>query len=99
MYIFSGTRCSQVEEAVRESGKRLVLVLNKADLVPRSNLEAWLKYLRVSAPAVPFKASTQDQQHNLGTRKMKHVMKEKQMKGKANKCKFNNKEYACFFIT
>ncbi|CAB3242962.1 unnamed protein product [Arctia plantaginis] len=79
-----GTRCSQVEEAVRESGKRLVLVLNKADLVPRSNLEAWLKYLRGTAPAVPFKASTQDQQHNLGTRKMKHVMKEKQMKGSAS---------------
>ncbi|XP_075970898.1 nucleostemin 1 [Anticarsia gemmatalis] len=78
-----GTRCAQVEEAVRESGKRLVLVLNKADLVPRSNLEAWLKYLRRTAPAVPFKASTQDQQHNLGTRKMKHVVKEKQMKGSA----------------
>lgn len=78
-----GTRCTQVEEAVRESGKRLVLVLNKADLVPRSNLEAWLKYLRRTAPAVPFKASTQDQQHNLGTRKMKHIIKEKQMKGSA----------------
>ncbi|KAH9645516.1 hypothetical protein HF086_000044 [Spodoptera exigua] len=78
-----GTRCSQVEEAVRDAGKRLVLVLNKADLVPRSNLEAWLKYLRRTAPAVPFKASTQDQQHNLGTRKMKHVVKEKQMKGSA----------------
>ncbi|CAH0626787.1 unnamed protein product [Chrysodeixis includens] len=78
-----GTRCSQVEEAVRDSGKRLVLVLNKADLVPRTNLEAWLKYLRRTAPAVPFKASTQDQQHNLGTRKMKHIVKEKQMKGSA----------------
>lgn len=78
-----GTRCSQVEEAVRESGKRLVLVLNKADLVPRTNLESWLKYLRRTAPAVPFKASTQDQQHNLGTRKMKHIVKEKQMKGSA----------------
>lgn len=78
-----GTRCIQVEEAVRESGKRLVLVLNKADLVPRDNLTAWLKYLRQSAPAVPFKASTQDQQHNLGRRKMKHIVKEKEMKGSA----------------
>ncbi|XP_072940500.1 guanine nucleotide-binding protein-like 3 homolog [Epargyreus clarus] len=78
-----GTRCVQVEEAVRESGKKLVLVLNKADLVPRANLTAWLKYLRRSAPAVPFKASTQDQQHNLGRRKMKHVVKEKEMKGSA----------------
>ncbi|XP_013201078.2 guanine nucleotide-binding protein-like 3 homolog [Amyelois transitella] len=76
-----GTRCAQVEEAVRESGKRLVLVLNKADLVPRNNLTAWLKYLRRTAPAVPFKASTQDQQHNLGRKKMKHIVKEKEMKG------------------
>ncbi|XP_063378870.1 guanine nucleotide-binding protein-like 3 homolog isoform X1 [Cydia fagiglandana] len=78
-----GTRCTQVEEAVRDAGKRLVLVLNKADLVPRTNLSAWLKYLRRSAPAVPFKASTQDQQHNLGRRKMKHIVKEKEMKGGA----------------
>ncbi|XP_026490103.2 guanine nucleotide-binding protein-like 3 homolog [Vanessa tameamea] len=78
-----GTRCIQVEEAVRESGKKLVLVLNKADLVPRENLTAWLKYLRRSAPAVPFKASTQDQQHNLGRRKMKHIVKEKEMSNSA----------------
>ncbi|XP_022115488.2 guanine nucleotide-binding protein-like 3 homolog [Pieris rapae] len=78
-----GTRCVQVEEAVRDSGKRLVIVLNKADLVPRDNLTAWLKYLRRSAPAVPFKASTQDQQHNLGRKKMKHIVKEKEMKGSA----------------
>ncbi|KAI5644041.1 GNL3L/Grn1 putative GTPase domain-containing protein [Phthorimaea operculella] len=79
-----GTRCIQVEEAVREAGKRLVVVLNKADLVPRQNLTAWLQYLRHSAPAVPFKASTQDQQHNLGRKKMKHVVKEKEMKVKAD---------------
>lgn len=67
-----GTRCKQVEQAILDSGnKRLVLVLNKADLVPRENLEAWLKYLRRSLPAVPFKASTQLQGRHLGRRKMK----------------------------
>ena len=37
-----GTRCKQVEEAVLNNasiGKRLVIVLNKADLVPKENLE------------------------------------------------------------
>lgn len=41
------------------------------DLVPRDNLEAWLKYLRKSLPAVPFKASTQLQSRRLGRRKLK----------------------------
>ncbi len=43
-------RCKEVEEAVMsgsKAGKRLVLVLNKADLVPRENLLAWMKYLRL----------------------------------------------------
>merc|ERR1712156_400268 len=64
-----GTRCKQVEETVMNStskGKRLVLVLNKADLVPKENLEQWLKYLRRELPAIPFKASTQIQSHRLG---------------------------------
>ncbi|XP_051172196.1 guanine nucleotide-binding protein-like 3 homolog [Leptopilina boulardi] len=67
-----GTRCKQVEEAVRQAkgNKRLVIVLNKADLVPRENLDQWLKYLRISLPAVAFKSSTQDQANRLGRRKL-----------------------------
>lgn len=67
-----GTRCKQVEEAVLSSPlqKRLVIVVNKADLVPRDILEKWLKVLRGSFPAVAFKASTQKQAFRLGTRKM-----------------------------
>ena len=35
------------------------------DLVPRENVERWLKYLRTEFPTVAFKASTQTQKHNL----------------------------------
>ncbi|KAL1137804.1 hypothetical protein AAG570_009500 [Ranatra chinensis] len=67
-----GTRCKQVEQAVLESSgnKRLVIVVNKADLVPRKVLDDWLKYLRGSFPTVPFKASTQMQTRKLGRKKL-----------------------------
>lgn len=67
-----GTRCKQVEQAVLQApgNKRLVIVLNKADLVPRKNLDEWLKYLRGTWPTVPFKASTQSQSKRLGRRKL-----------------------------
>jgi len=55
-----GSRCREVEQAVVGAGdKRLVLVLNKADLVPRENLQSWVKYLRSEYPTIAFKASTQ----------------------------------------
>lgn len=34
-------------------------------MVPRNNVEAWLKYLRHEAPALAFKASTQQQRAHL----------------------------------
>lgn len=63
-----GTRCKTVEQAVLDAGanKRLVLLLNKADLVPKENLTQWLKYLRNELPAIAFKASTQMQSTKLG---------------------------------
>ncbi|XP_019541881.3 guanine nucleotide-binding protein-like 3 homolog [Aedes albopictus] len=68
-----GTRCAEVAQIVREASgqKRLVLILNKADLVPRENLEKWMKYLRKSGPVIPFKATTQTQKHRIGNRKFK----------------------------
>ncbi|XP_066206787.1 guanine nucleotide-binding protein-like 3 [Saccopteryx leptura] len=54
-----GCRCPQVEEVIVQGGqKKLVLVLNKADLVPKENLENWLNYLKKELPTVVFRAST-----------------------------------------
>ncbi|KAK2548040.1 Guanine nucleotide-binding protein-like 3-like protein [Acropora cervicornis] len=63
-----GCRCPQVEQSVLSSGvsKKLVLLLNKIDLVPREIVDQWLKYLRNEFPTVAFKASTQNQKQNLG---------------------------------
>ncbi|KAL3143308.1 hypothetical protein ABBQ38_002148 [Trebouxia sp. C0009 RCD-2024] len=63
-------RCLDVERLVRRSGadKKVILLLNKIDLVPREVAEAWLKYLREELPTVAFKCSTQKQASNLGQR-------------------------------
>ena len=45
--------------------KRVVLVLNKIDLVPAAAVQAWLKHLRREFPAIAFKASTQQQRSHL----------------------------------
>ncbi|KAF6024721.1 GNL3 [Bugula neritina] len=63
-----GSRCPQVEQAVVSAGanKKLVLVLNKIDLVPKGiQCAAWLKHLRNELPTIAFKCSTQTQNENL----------------------------------
>ena len=70
-----GCRVRAVEEMILSSGrsKRIILVLNKIDLVPREVVEQWLKYLRKEFPAIAFKASTQTQRTHLGQATMNHV--------------------------
>ncbi|KAG7400903.1 Guanine nucleotide-binding protein-like 3 [Phytophthora boehmeriae] len=61
-----GCRTLDMEDAIgNRHGKKLVLVLNKVDLVPPHILQPWLKYLRGFYPTVAFKASTQSQTKNL----------------------------------
>ncbi|XP_014117344.1 PREDICTED: guanine nucleotide-binding protein-like 3-like protein [Pseudopodoces humilis] len=59
-----GCRSPRLEGALRPQ-QRLVLVLNKIDLVPRDVVAAWLKHLRPQCPTVAFKACTQQQSRNL----------------------------------
>ncbi|KAL8129293.1 hypothetical protein V2J09_018448 [Rumex salicifolius] len=67
-----GSRCLDMEKMVTSHpDKRLVLVLNKIDLVPREAAEKWLKYLREELPAIAFKCSTQQQKSNLGWKSSK----------------------------
>lgn len=58
-----GCRCSQIEGQIIEAKKRLVLILNKADLIPKPVLDGWVSYLKQYFPVIPFstmrnKAST-----------------------------------------
>ncbi|SPN96911.1 related to nuclear GTPase [Cephalotrichum gorgonifer] len=55
-----GTRSREIERAVMSAasgGKRLILLLNKIDLVPADVLKAWLAHLRRSFPTLPIRAS------------------------------------------
>lgn len=45
--------------------KRIIMVLNKIDLVPAEVVRQWLTYLRREFPTIAFKASTQQQRTNL----------------------------------
>lgn len=55
-----GTRSKEVERQVMaaEAGnKRLILILNKIDLIPPPTLKAWLTHLRRYFPTLPVRAS------------------------------------------
>jgi nuclear GTP-binding protein len=45
------------------------------DLVPRENVEVWLKHLRNEFPTLAFKASTQIQQTNLVSEALKILLR------------------------
>ncbi|KAG6833960.1 hypothetical protein H0H87_007971 [Tephrocybe sp. NHM501043] len=65
-----GCRSRLVEEEVRRremEGKKLVFVLNKIDLIPKANAQAWLKHLRHSTPTLPFLSSSQHQRTNISS--------------------------------
>ncbi|CAF0986868.1 unnamed protein product [Rotaria sordida] len=83
-----GCRCPQVEEAVLTSGKnkKLILLLNKIDLIPRDNLDKWLKYLRNEFPTIAFRSSTQNQRDRLGHVKASLKACDEHLLKSSNKC-------------
>lgn len=56
----TGTRSREVERQVMSAAsgsKRLILILNKIDLIPPPVLKAWLLHLRRYFPTIPLRAS------------------------------------------
>ncbi|OHS98333.1 hypothetical protein TRFO_08903 [Tritrichomonas foetus] len=52
-----GCRSKKLEDYIMKRGKRLILVMNKADLVPVEICNKWLTFLRREFPTVLFKSS------------------------------------------
>lgn len=53
-------RCRKLEADIlgMKGDKKIILVINKIDLIPPGNAEAWLGYMRREYATVLFKANT-----------------------------------------
>ena len=61
-------RCKYIERKIlSEPDKKIILILNKIDLIPMENAYAWQSYLRREYPVVMFKANLQNQGSHLST--------------------------------
>lgn len=68
-----GCRTRNIERLILSNpNKRVILILNKIDLIPKEVADAWIKYLRQDFPTIGFKSSTQHQRSNIGQSKI-HV--------------------------
>ncbi|KAH3744376.1 Nuclear GTP-binding protein [Pelomyxa schiedti] len=55
-----GCRCYEAEKVVvADPKKRLVLILNKIDLVPKEVVSKWVKHLRDEFPTIAFRCATE----------------------------------------
>ncbi|MCC6066061.1 MAG: 50S ribosome-binding GTPase, partial [Thermofilum sp.] len=64
------TRSRELERMAAEEGKKLVIVINKADLVPREVLEEWKRVLSREYPTIYVGA-----RERLGTRFLWRIIK------------------------
>lgn len=62
-----GCRCPDIERTIlsQNPDKKIILLLNKIDLVPREVVQKWVTYLRHEFPTVAFKSSTQNQKQHI----------------------------------
>jgi len=64
-----GCRNKELEAKIlgMPGNKKIILILNKIDLVPQQVTQKWLNQLRREFPTILFKANTQDQQTHLSS--------------------------------
>ena len=73
-----GCRSEEIEQEALKQNKKVILILNKIDLVPPQNARMWQKYLRREFPCIMFKANTQSQKNlGMGAAIHKHSMMDK----------------------
>lgn len=75
-----GCRCLELESRVTAmnaanvaSSKKLILLLNKIDLIPPEVLCKWMKYLRREYPVLAFKSKTQGMISNFGRKHLANL--------------------------
>ena len=83
-----GCRPTEVENYIqkRDPNKKIVLVLNKIDLVPKEMVTKWLSYLRREYPTVAIKCSTQAQRQNIGRSKTSGASASKDQLSGSSEC-------------
>lgn len=61
-----------LEKSNKKTGKnkKIILLLNKIDLIPCKILHKWIRYLRKKFPVIAFKCNTQIQKKDLGLKKI-----------------------------
>lgn len=56
-----GCRSLELEREIMTAGKKVLLVVNKIDLVPPQNARIWQRHLRNEFPCILFKSNRQNQ--------------------------------------
>jgi nuclear GTP-binding protein len=60
-----GCRSKLIESKLLAHNKKLIIILNKIDLVPFQNAQQWQRILKREFPTLLFKANLQNQTHKL----------------------------------